>query len=153
MKPFVLAEGIKKETLPNAKDVAARFGISIKRAECAIQKAVSGPVYLNDKYQVHVGRDFNEALGVVVIHLSIKRIGKEAIHDWRDLQQIKNELTDPEYDAIEMYPAESRLIDGANQYHLWVFASRDFRMPVGFNEGRQVSDISLGSSVNRPLDK
>lgn len=34
-------------------------------------------------------------------------------------RRIKNELLGPEYEAIELFPAESRLLDSANQYHLF----------------------------------
>ena len=64
------------------------------------------------------------------IHLSIKDHDRTARHDWRDLQRIKNELVGPEYEAIEIYPAESRLVDTANQYHLYVFMT--WRPPQGF---------------------
>ncbi|MDE2096115.1 MAG: hypothetical protein KGL39_02645 [Patescibacteria group bacterium] len=46
----------------------------------------AGEVYLNDVYQVH-RRNFGE-----MTHLSIKRVDKQPIHDWRDLQEIKNRL-------------------------------------------------------------
>jgi len=62
-------------------------------------------------------------------HLSIKRNDQEIIRDWRDLQRIKNELFGPEAEAVELFPAESRLVDAANQYHLWVFPT--YRFPFG----------------------
>lgn len=68
------------------------------------------------------GSPYYKAIGVV-IHLSIKRRDRHPIHDWRHLQRIKNELVGTEYDAVELYPAERRKVDTANQYHLWVFAS------------------------------
>jgi hypothetical protein len=68
--------------------------------------------------------------------LSIRRNDRSAIHDWRDLQEIKNQLSDPEWEAIEIYPAESRLVDDANQYHLWVMP----KIGIGFDQGRRVSE-------------
>lgn len=73
------------------------------------------------------------------VHLSIKDHGRSARHDWRDFQRIKNELVGPEFEAIEIYPAESRLVDTANQYHLYVF--KTWRPPQGFQE-RLVADQS-----------
>jgi hypothetical protein len=70
-------------------------------------------------------------------HLSIKDHDRSARHDWRDLQRIKNELVGPEYEAIEIYPAESRLVDTCNQYHLYVF--KTWRPPMGFSS-RLVAD-------------
>jgi hypothetical protein len=53
-------------------------------------------------------------------HLSIKRFDKAACRDWRHFQWIKNEVCGAEREAVEIFPAESRLLDAANQYHLWV---------------------------------
>lgn len=53
-------------------------------------------------------------------HLSIKRNDRHPIHDWRHLQQIKNDVCGPQREAVELYPASDRVNDGANQYHLWV---------------------------------
>ena len=59
-------------------------------------------------------------------HLSIRRQDREPCRDWRDFQRIKNQLCGPEWTGVELYPAESRKVDGANQYHLWCFDVPDF---------------------------
>jgi hypothetical protein len=122
------------------------------------QRVLYGQVlYLNDTYQVAVRhaevlKDWPEML-----HLSIKRIDKEPIHDWRDLQLIKNELVGPEHEALELYPAESRLVDAANQYHLWVFVQKGQMVPFGFTE-RLVMDYDetstqVPNAKQRPFNK
>jgi hypothetical protein len=58
---------------------------------------------------------------------------------WRDLQRIKNELIGPECEGFELYPAESRLVDTANQYWIWIFLDQTYRVSVGFHE-RFVAD-------------
>lgn len=68
-----------------------------------------------------------------VIHLSIKRNDRKVLRDWRHLQRIKNELVGPEYEGMEIFPAEERLVDSANQYHVWVIDDPSFRWPWGFN--------------------
>lgn len=103
--------------------------------------------FLNDTYQVEIRPYGGHG---EFLWLSIKRIDRQPLHDWRELQKIKNELVGPECEAIELYPAESRLTDSANQYHLWACPDPKFRFPVGW-EGRLVSDDSVGKSVNRPL--
>lgn len=55
------------------------------------------------------------------MHLSIRRQDRQPCRDWRDFQRIKNQLAGPEWEAVELYPAESRKVDGANQYHLFCF--------------------------------
>lgn len=66
--------------------------------------------------------------------------------DWRDFQRIKNELLGDEYEACELYPAEDRLVDGANQYHLWAINGQ---FPFGFDE-RLVSEDQNDGVQQRP---
>lgn len=87
-------------------------------------------VYINDVYQVAVYDRTNPKTNI--IHLSIKRIDRQTIHDWRHLQEIKNQLVGPTHEAIELYPSEERRVDAANQYHLWVFKDPTYRFPIGF---------------------
>ncbi len=54
-------------------------------------------------------------------------------------------------EAVELYPAESRKVDTANQYWLWCFRSDKVRFPIGFQE-RAVTDVPLGKSVQRPFE-
>jgi hypothetical protein len=106
-------------------------------------------VFLNDKYTVAVreyDKDEGEAHAPQLVWLSIKRNDKEPVHDWRDLQEIKNELVGVECEGIELYPAESRRVDTANQYHLWCIKDTTFRFGVGFNE-RVVSDSQTASEI------
>src|SRR5581483_2563761 len=105
-------------------------------------------IFRNDDYQVNVRKPANGLL-----HLSIRRTDRQPIHDWRELQEIKNQLVGEECEAIELYPAESRLVDQANQFHLWAFTDPTYRVPIGFTGPRSVSDVSIGKSVNRPLGK
>ncbi len=103
-------------------------------------------VYKNSKYQV-IKREIDGEAGLPnVVWLSIKRIDKECIHDWRDLQEIKNKLVGEECEGIELYPAESRCVDLANQYHLWVFNDPEYRLPFGFKE-RAIGDEAGAKAV------
>jgi len=105
--------------------------------------------FLNNLYQVNVRFDTegNEWKGLV--WLSIKRKDKEVIHDWRELQQIKNLLCGEEREAVEIYPAESRLVDSSNQFHLWVFPEGE-RVPFGY-ENRLVVEGHSDKSKQRPF--
>lgn len=91
--------------------------------------------WTNDRYQVVLRRiqPANEQTPPLV-HLSIKRHDRNPVRDWRHLQQIKNELVGPECEGVEIFPAESRLVDEANQFHLYVFADPEFRLPFGYGE-------------------
>jgi hypothetical protein len=131
-------------------------GVPEEAVEAAIQAGKDDETYLSrcGTYQVALDRKPWHGFGedVQIIHLSIKRIDRDPIHDWRDLQEIKNALVGPENEAIEIYPAESRLVDSANQYHLWVFANPETRIPVGWNE-RYVTDTYVPNTKQRAFKK
>jgi len=120
--------------------VAAKFKVSMEVAEKLVRHHMQEKVYLSATHQVNV-RDAGP-----YTHLSIKRIDKEPEHDWRVLQDIKTSLCGPEAEAIELYPAESRVIDMANQFHLWVLKDNR-RFPVGWDEGRQVSSAEEAAAI------
>lgn len=54
-----------------------------------------------------------------ITHLAIRTISSLE-PPWRDLQRIKNELLGEDRYAVQIYPAQDRLIDEADMYHLWV---------------------------------
>jgi len=97
-------------------------------------------VYTNSRYQVCA--DFPEPSKLDlpdIVHLSIKRHDREPIRDWRDLQRIKNELCGTTAEACEIFPADDRLVDTANQYHLWCLKP-GYQFPWGFNDGKVTDD-------------
>lgn len=85
--------------------------------------------------------------------ISIRRQDRKALHDWRVMQQIKNELAGWDSEAVELYPAADRLVDTANQYWLWCGRPGEW-FPFGFT-ARAVTYTAgeHGSgAVQRPLD-
>lgn len=135
--------------------LAARLGITVEAARVQTEELRRQAVFMNERYQVNVQRipaPFGPHTGDMV-WLSIKRRDREPIHDWRDLQAIKNALIGEEHEGFEVYPAESRLVDTANQFHLWVFADPKVRLPVGFRT-REVMGAPAAAAVGarqRPL--
>jgi len=130
MTPFQRAE-----LPPEAFDVAAvmaKTGANETQAQHLIAELREQDVYVNDLYQVNITRAPVAEGWPAMWHLSIKRRDKKAVHHWRDFQQIKNMLVGPEHEAVELYPAEERLVDTANQYHLWVLMHWTDRFPFGF---------------------
>lgn len=101
---------------------------------------VTGSLVENHRYQVIVREHPDGPFGPYV-HLTIRSRDGSTRHDWRDFQRLKNELVGEETEAVELYPAESRLVDTANHYHLWVF--RTYRFPLGM-PAREVSDGAPG---------
>ncbi len=118
-----------------------------------VTKEGFGQCWKNSRYTV-LRRDVPSQQGQLV-HLSIKRNDKNPMHDWRDMQRIKNELLGPEEEAMELYPAESRLIDTANQYHLFCFLG--MRAPFGYECERcvmeEVGDVCGGTGKQRPFEE
>lgn len=84
------------------------------------------------------------------IHLSIRHQQRKAIRDWRHFQRIKNELVGKQREAIEIFPPESLLVDGANQYHLWVLSMGD-TTPFTWKSGRAVSGEEGGQEMERKM--
>lgn len=102
-------------------------------------------VFINSRYQVS-WYEYDSPWGPL-IWLAIVNKDRSARHDWRDFQRIKNELVGPEYEAFEMYPAESRLVDTNNQYHLFVL-EKGKAFPIGF-AAREVGDEQLPGSAHK----
>lgn len=135
-----------KAAFPSYSEAEIRRSLDDARSEL-------GEFWGNDTYQVHVIRWAGHGpKGGDVIQLSIKRRDQRPVRDWRDFQRIKNQLVGPECEAIELYPAESRLVDTANQFHLWCIPDPGYRWPVGYST-RHVSGESGAGAVQRPFDE
>lgn len=104
----------------------------------AVDPGPTTQVWMNDLYIVHcriqAADDPNDP---PMYHLSIRNNDRSTRHDWRDFQRIKNQLAGPEYEGVELYPAESRKVDTANQYHLWCFP---FTLGFGLGARRMVTN-------------
>lgn len=130
------------------------YGCTRKEAKIQYNRLKADEIWVNDQYQVNIDYDTQHGFGekIELTHLSIKRLDKEPIHDWRDLQEIKNLLTDPEREALEIYPAESRLLDTANQFHLWVLPV-GATIPCGFWARAVTGKSPSGGGKQRPFKK
>jgi hypothetical protein len=96
------------------------------------ERMSSREIWRNDRYTVHVERREEDRS---VSELSIRRNDRKPIRDWRDFQRIKNEVAGAEVEAVELYPAMSRIMDTANQFYLWVLPPGQ-RFPLGYDLGR-----------------
>lgn len=132
MTPFEIAVPLPRDPEQLARDA----GIGLQEAKDQIERLMKATVLKNDEYQVLVQRmtaPFGRGLGDMW-YLSIRRLDRDPIHDWRALQTIKNMVCGEEAEGFELYPAESRLVDTSNQYHLWVFIDKTVRLPVGYKD-------------------
>lgn len=82
--------------------------------------------------------------------IQVCRADGGSVVDWRHLQQIKNLMLDPEWEAVEIFPAESRLKDPSNARYLWASS-----VPFGFGlMGRRlVFDSDRAIAPQRPFAK
>ena len=132
-----------KLNLPKVKDYIKQQvelhgdkGMTRKIAKEAYNRLKADEIWVNDLYQVNISTGDNvpnNMMGVEMIHLSIKRRDKKAITDWRHMQSIKDSLVGQENEGFQLFPAASRLVDTANQYHLFVFADPEMRLPIGWS--------------------
>jgi len=126
-----------ESTMQNYKldEAQARELLDAEHARCSY--------WVNELYQVAVqpcGEDGK------MLHINIRRRdGSIDLRDWRHFQQIKNEVAGPEREAFEMYPAESRLVDQTNKFHLWVLPEGK-KMEVGWTE----RDVDYTENRNVP---
>lgn len=109
--------------------------------------------FMNDTYTVIRSKwKWPGGDGPDLIHLSIRRNDRLPAVDWRHFQKIKNDLVGEEHEAVELFPAESRMVDTSNQYHLWVLAEKGLHWPVGYEDGRVTSSrIAMGNARQRPF--
>ena len=79
--------------------------------------------FVSTMFQVakRVLQEEDHGFSVTPTYLSIKRHDREPIGDWRAMQKIKNAICGQDWEGFEIYPAEWRLVDTANQYHMFCF--------------------------------
>lgn len=126
-----------RENMPGATE--AEIAAASEAARKAEEKA---EVWASEQYTVLVYRGVQvHPTAPVVDHLSIRRDDREPIRDWRHMQAIKNQICGRNHEGIELYPAEARLVDTANQYHIWVFADPNMMWPVGWTDRLTHDDL------------
>lgn len=101
----------------------------------------AGEVWENHLYTANVWRQPGSTV------IGICSIDGEARHDWRDFQRIKNDIVGAEWEAVELYPAESRLIDTSNYFYLF---ARPAFPDIGKQIGRQILHASHSLAPQRP---
>jgi hypothetical protein len=132
--------------------LAAATGTSLDVARRVAEECRRDEYFVNSRYQVAIRRTEQED-GPMLVHLSIRRLDRKPVgrERFRDFQRIKTELVGPDCEGVELYPAESRLVDMANQYHLWCVADPAFRFPFGFGSRMLLGPIEGASAVQAPF--
>lgn len=101
-----------------------------------------GDHWENDRYYGVLRKEGHRAT------LSISALDNSSKHDWRDFQQIKTDLLGPQWEAMELYPSENRVVDPSNRFYLWCFNDGTLKK-FGWNRGREVLDSSESFAPQR----
>lgn len=124
--------------------ISMQTGLPLEDLKNALATITEGrEVWCNSRYQVLIFRDKSP------VWLTIKHVDQSVQRSWRDLQRIKNELLGEEWEAVELFPQESRLVDQANQYHLWAL---DHRFDFGMGERAVTWAAGIGER-QEPLEE
>jgi len=120
--------------IPKWEEIAAMTGCTEEQAKGRVNWMKGQKVFANNLYQVNI-----DYLPGGRAHVMIRRLDRQAIHNWQHFQEIKNQILGPECEAVELYPKESMLVDARHHYHLWAFTSPQRSFNIGFDIGRQVA--------------
>jgi hypothetical protein len=102
--------------------------------------------YESDIYYVEAVRHLGD-----IMQIMIRRHDWQPFSDWRDKQAIKNQIAGPESEAIELFPAESRVVDNQNWAHLWLLPGGE-AFPFGYSKGERSID-SQGVTQRGPGER
>lgn len=81
--------------------------------------------------------------------LGITHVSQRAVHDWRDFQRIKNDICGEEWEGLELYPSESRLVDPSNRFYLFCVPPGVVRWGLEV-PGRRVLTMAESIAPQRP---
>lgn len=99
--------------------------VAIDRSQWPTDDGKRFAVWRNNRFLVQAFDD-----GVGALRLSICRSELDDKGNWRDgltwdeLQQIKNAVGFSDFDAVEVYPAQSDVVNVANMRHLWIMTEQ-----------------------------
>ena len=119
----------------------------------ALDQLISDETWGNDRYTVNVHLLDGSRDGFV--ELAVHNHNRTPHVPWRHLQQIKDEVVGADREAVQLFPAEGRLVDTANEYWLYVYPAgkapmRKRGVKLGMDYGRNVAyDLPEGFGSSR----
>ena len=80
-----------------------------------------GPGWLGEVDYVRKNRVFSVLVRDVgsAIHLAVSSLSGDR-PTWWEMQRIKNDLAGPGATAVEVYPPQAEVVDGADMFHIWI---------------------------------
>jgi hypothetical protein len=103
------------------------------------------PSWLREAYkngELWVQVQYHETPFGRVKQLYIGRQDKRPIRDWYTLQWVKNQVCGSNAEAVEIFPPQSRLVDDANIYHLWVLPD-GYSLPFGMRRDEAKNPLPM----------
>jgi hypothetical protein len=127
----IISQGSFQRLYPmRDRTLIAKHNIAARQTGIELVKEV----WENDKYLVWEYVPDGNIVHLGIVSKLAKRGEPLANIPWNDKQEIKNQLCGREVEAIELFPAESRMVDTFNMYHLWCDRTPAFRFPYGWND-------------------
>jgi len=137
-------------------EVESPSGAKLTKAQAKkfLREQADQEMWQNDLYNCQiVSQKVNKQMdNLLITELAITRRDRKPIHDWRHMQQIKNDILGGDVEALELYPSESRLLDTANTYWLYAFP-KGVTIPLGqmFRNVSGDDKASVVGAVQRPF--
>ena len=102
----------------------------------------------NAVFSVLVREDYSGVLHLAVASLSGVR------PSWYEMQRIKSDIAGQDATAVEVYPPQSEVVDGADMFHIWVLpVGLPFglhKMTTGGSDGRHTAPGNAGDTGRGP---
>jgi len=73
----------------------------------------------------------HEGQAIMIMHLAMVGTKDRTDLTWDEAQRAKTELLGADIEAIELYPAADRVMEGLTERHLWAFP-KGMKFPLGF---------------------
>ena len=115
-----------------------RFGVTTLRETGSHRFTVRGVPYSawsNGEYGCLRSEPFDATEGHAkwpsMVHLILSRLDAGPVYDRAAMAGAIGQLVGPGRDAVQLYPAESRVLNLDNAAHLWVFPNPACRFPLG----------------------
>jgi len=131
-----------------------------KLAEESYQYQTRSQKWENSKYKVtfdkqcdHIHPNWPENLACWYISFSMKDGGH--MLDWREIQDMKNQVVGEKHEAVMLFPTDNRCMDTVNQFHLYIIGDEGVEFPVGWQCPKSVTDETDGKAdcKQRKLEK
>lgn len=121
-------------TYPTVQELQQQFGVSYSEACQYLATMRAQTIFRDMDHQVTLSPPMFFPNFPALAKMSVSRLDRKPVDGWDTLQAIKNEIIGAEFEAVEVFPAESRLVNMGNERHLWVFLDENYRLPFGWTK-------------------